>query len=82
MAVRGNSRQNDSIAAAVAYRRCKAACDAVEAHIAQHGRDGLVTLCATYAGETATIKTSVLMSVNRLCGREARDECREVLQCF
>ena len=74
-------RQNDSIAAAIAYRRCKAACAVVEAHIAQHGRDGLDAICAPYAGETATIKTSILMSVNRLLGKAARDDVREVLCC-
>ena len=72
-------RQNDGIAAQQAYRRCKAVCDAVEAHIAANGRAGLVELCAGYVGESMTVRTAILMSVNRLLGREARDECRDVL---
>jgi hypothetical protein len=74
-------RQNDSQAAAIAYRRCKAVCESVEAHIAAHGTDNLAAVTAPYVGESATIKTSILMSVNRLCGRDARDLVREVLCC-
>lgn len=74
-------RQSDTIAAAIAYRRCKAVCEAVEAHAGQHGREGLAAFCAAYVGETATVKTSIMMSVNRLLGKDARDEVREALCC-
>lgn len=82
MAVRRSGalkRQNDGIAAAQAYRRVKAACDAVEAHIAAQGTQGLAEACKPYIGACGTTKTAIIISVNRLLGKEARDEIREVL---
>lgn len=72
-------RQNDSAARDEAYKRVTAACNAVEAHIATHGRDGLVAFCAAYAGQGATMCTAIMSVVWLRLGKEARDDVREVL---
>ena len=72
-------RVDDSAARDEAYKRVTAACDAVEAHIAAHGSDGLVAFCAAYAGTGATTCTAILGVVWRKLGKEARDDVREVL---
>ena len=72
-------RRNAVSAREAAYVVTTAACDAVGAHIKAHGSDGLATFCATYAGHSNTVKTAILGVVLYQCGRDARDEVREVL---
>lgn len=62
-----------------AYARVSAATAAVSAHIDRHGADGLVALCAPYAGDGLTTCSAILGIVLRRLGKEARDDVREVL---
>lgn len=77
-------RQNDTIKAQEAYRAVKRMCDSVEARIASHGADGLPEWLVERGYDLANMsqKTAILMLVNRLLGKEARDKCRDVLPCF
>ena len=72
-------RQQAVSAREAAYVVTTAVCEAVGARIAAHGVTGLATFCATYAGHSNTVKTAILGVVLHRCGREARDEVREVL---
>ena len=74
-------RQNDSIAAQEAYRARKRASAAVEARIASHGADSLPEWLVSNGYQTGdmSLNVTILMMVNRLLGKAARDACAEVL---
>jgi hypothetical protein len=74
-------RQNDAIAAQEAYRARRKVSAAVEARIASHGADDLPGWLVSQGYQTGdmTLNVTILMMVNRLLGRAARDACAEVL---
>lgn len=74
-------RQNDTAAAQEVYRARKRVSTAVEARIASHGADDLPAWLVSQGYQTGdmTLNVTILMMVNRLLGKAARDACAEVL---